>query len=160
SEVVIGRFLKELGNRDQVFLATKTPTRGPVAAGDGELEAAFKRLQTNKIDLMQVHNFHETASQFPRLQEWKRAGNVRYIGVTTSSDDEYPQMKDALNKLPLDFIQADYSIDNRGAADEILPLAQDKDVAVLINMPLGGRRGNVLSQLAGKPLPAWAAEID
>lgn len=160
SEVVIGRFLKELGNRDQVFLATKTPIRGPVAAGDGELDAAFQRLQTNKIDLMQIHNFHEIDALFPRLQEWKRAGKVRYIGVTTSTDSQYPQMKDALNKLPLDFIQVDYSIDNRGAADEILPLAQDKGVAVLINVPLGGRRGNVLSRLSDKPLPDFAREID
>ena len=160
SEVVIGRFLKELGNRDQVFLATKTPIRGPVASGDGELEAAFQRLQTNKIDLMQIHNFHEIDALFPRLQEWKRAGKVRYLGVTTSTDSQYPQMKDALNKLPLDFIQVDYSIDNRGAADEILPLAQDKGVAVLINVPLGGRRGNVLSRLSGKPLPDFARDID
>lgn len=160
SEVVIGRFLKELGNRERVFLATKTPIRGPIAPGDGELEAAFQRLQTNKIDLLQIHNFHEIDTLFPRLQEWKRAGKVRYIGVTTSMDQQYPQMKDALSKLPLDFIQVDYSIDNRGAADEILPMAQDKGVAVLINVPLGGRRGNVLSRLAGKPLPGWAADID
>jgi aryl-alcohol dehydrogenase-like predicted oxidoreductase len=160
SEVVIGRFLKELGNRDKFFLATKTPIRGPVAPGDGELTAAFERLQTNKIDLMQIHNFHEIDALFPRLQEWKQAGKVRYIGVTTSTDNQYPQMKQALNSLPLDFIQVDYSIDNRGAGEEILPLAQDKGVAVLINVPLGGRRGNVLSRLSGKPLPAWAADID
>lgn len=160
SELVIGRFLKELGNRDKVFLATKTPIRGPVTAGDGELQAAFERLQTNKIDLMQIHNFHEIDALFPRLREWKQAGKVRYIGVTTSTDNQYPQMKEALNTLPLDFIQVDYSIDNRGAAEEILPLAQEKGVAVLINVPLGGRRGNVLSRLSGKPLPAFAADID
>ena len=79
--------------------------------------------------------------------------------MTTSTDSQYPQMKDALNKLPLDFIQVDYSIDNRSAADEILPLAQDKGAAVLINVPLGGRRGNVLSRLSGKPLPGFAADI-
>lgn len=160
SEVVIGRFLKELGNRDKVFLATKTPIRGPIAPGDGELQAAFERLQTNTIDLMQIHNFHEIDALFPRLQEWKQAGKVRYLGVTTSTDNQYPQMKAALNELPLDFIQVDYSIDNRGAAEEILPLAQDKGVAVLINVPLGGRRGNVLSRLSGKPLPGFAADLD
>ena len=155
AEVVIGNLLKELGNRDKIFLATKTQIRGQVLPGDGELEAAFKRLQTNKLDLMQIHNFNGIEELFPRLQEWKKAGKVRYIGVTTSTDDQYPQMKDALNKLPLDFIQVDYSIDNRGAGDEILPLAQEKGVAVLINVPLGGRRGNVLS-VANKPLPDWA----
>jgi aryl-alcohol dehydrogenase-like predicted oxidoreductase len=159
SETVIGRILAELGNRDKIFLATKMPIRGPVASGDGELEMAFKRLQTNKIDLMQIHNFHEIDTLFPRLEEWKKAGKVRYIGVTTSTDNQYPLMKAALNERKLDFIQVDYSIDNRGAADEILPLAQDKGAAVLINVPLGGRRGNVLSRLAGKPLPSWAAEI-
>lgn len=160
SETVIGRLLKELNNRDQIFLATKTPIRGDVAPGDGELQAAFERLQTDKIDLMQIHNFHEIDALFPRLQEWKQAGKVRYIGVTTSTDNQYPQMKDALNKLPLDFIQVDYSIDNRNAAEEILPLAQDKGVAVLINVPLGGRRGNVLSRVSGQPLPEWAKDID
>ncbi len=160
SEPVIGRILKDLGTREQVFLATKTPIRGAIEPGDGELQKAFERLQTDKIDLMQIHNFHEIDTLFPRLQEWKQAGKVRYIGATTSTDNQYAQMKQALNKLPLDFIQIDYSIDNRNAADEILPLAQDKGVAVLINVPLGGRRGNVLSRVSGQPLPAWAAEID
>jgi aryl-alcohol dehydrogenase-like predicted oxidoreductase len=160
AEVVIGNLLKELGNRDKIFLATKTQIRGQVLPGDGELEASLKRLQTNKLDLLQIHNFNGIEELFPRLQEWKKAGKVRYIGVTTSTDDQYPQIKDALNKLPLDFIQVDYSIDNRGAGEEILPLAQDKGVGVLINVPLGGRRGNVLSRVANKPLPDWAAEID
>jgi aryl-alcohol dehydrogenase-like predicted oxidoreductase len=160
SELVIGRFLKELGTRDRVFLATKTPIRGSIAPGDGELRATLERLQTDRIDLLQIHNFHEIDALFPRLLEWKQAGKVRYVGCTTSTDDQYSQMKDALNKLPLDFIQVDYSIDNRGAGDEILPLAQEKGVAVLINVPLGGRRGNVLSRVAGRPLPDWAKDYD
>ena len=159
SEVVIGNLLAELGNRDKIFLATKTPIRGDIQPGNGELETALKRLQTNKLDLIQIHNFHAIDELFPRFKEWKAAGKVRYIGVTTSTDEQYPQMKNALNTLPLDFIQVDYSIDNRGAADEILPLALEKGVAVLINVPLGGRRGNVLSRLADKPLPAFAAEF-
>jgi aryl-alcohol dehydrogenase-like predicted oxidoreductase len=158
SEVVIGNLLAELGNRDKLFIATKTPIRGDLLPGDGELEAAFKRLQTNKLDLLQIHNFHGIDTLFPRFLEWKKAGKVRYVGVTTSTDEQYPQMKNALNTLPLDFIQVDYSIDNRGAGDEILPLAQEKGVAVLINVPLGGRRGNVLPRVADKPLPAWATE--
>lgn len=160
SEVVIGRLVKELGNRDQLFIATKTPNRGDIKPADGELEEAFARLQTNRIDLMQVHSFNAMDTLFPLLKEWKQAGKVRYIGVTTSADEQYPQMIDALKTLPLDFIQVDYSIDNRGAGDEIFPLAQEKGVAVLVNMPLGGRRGNLLPKLAGKPLPAWAADVD
>ena len=160
SEIVIGKLVKELGNRERLFIATKTPISGDVRAGDGEIEAAFARLQTPKIDLMQIHNFHAIDALFPRLQEWKQAGKVRYIGVTTSSDDQYPRMIDALKTLPVDFIQVDYSIDNRGAADQILPLAQTKGVAVLCNMPFGGRRdGNLLRKVAGKPLPDWASEF-
>jgi aryl-alcohol dehydrogenase-like predicted oxidoreductase len=161
SEVVIGNLVKELGNRKELFLATKTPIRGDIAAGNGELELALQRLQTDHIDLLQIHNFNGIDELFPRLLEWKQAKKIRYTGITTSTDEQYPQMLDAMRKLKLDFIQVDYSIDNRGAEEQILPLAREKGIAVLINVPLGGRRGNVLSKVAGKPLPAWAtAEFD
>jgi aryl-alcohol dehydrogenase-like predicted oxidoreductase len=160
SEVVIGNLLKELGNRDKIFLATKTSIRGEIPPGDQELELALQRLQTDRIDLLQVHNFNGIDTVFPRMLEWKQAKKIRYVGITTSTDEQYPQVLDALNKLKLDFLQVDYSIDNRGAEEKILPLAREKGVAVLINVPLGGRRGSVLAKVAGKPLPAWAAEYD
>jgi aryl-alcohol dehydrogenase-like predicted oxidoreductase len=160
SEVVIGNLLKELGNRDKIFLATKTPNRGDVAPGDQELQLAFQRLQTDRIDLLQIHNFNGIDTLFPRLQEWKQAKKIRYVGITTSNDEQYPQVLDALGKLKLDFLQVDYSIDNRGAEEKILPLAREKGVAVLLNLPLGGRRGSILAKVAGKPLPAWAADYD
>ena len=160
SEVVIGRLVSEIGNRDQLFIATKTLIRGEPKPGNAELDEALARLQTNRIDLMQIHNFNALDGLFPLLKEWKQAGKVRYIGVTTSTDDQYPQMINALKTLPLDFIQVDYSIENRSAGDEILPLAQDKGVAVLGNVPLGGRRGSLLTKVSGKPLPEWASEID
>jgi aryl-alcohol dehydrogenase-like predicted oxidoreductase len=160
AEVVIGKLVSEIGNRDQLFLATKTPIRGEPKPGNGELEEALARLQTKRIDLLQVHNFNGIDQLFPLMKEWKQAGKVRYLGVTTSTDDQYPQMINALKTLPLDFIQVDYSIENRGAGDEILPLAKDKGVAVLGNVPLGGRRGSLLTKIAGKPLPDWASEID
>jgi aryl-alcohol dehydrogenase-like predicted oxidoreductase len=160
SEVVIGRLLKELGNRDQIFLATKTTIRGEVAPGDGELELSLQRLQTDRIDLLQVHNFNGLDTLFPKFLEWKQAKKVRYVGVTTSTDDQYPQMLDAMKRLPLDFIQVDYSIDNRGAEKQILPLARDRGIAVLVNVPLGGRRGSVLAKVKDRPLPAWAADYD
>ncbi|MET0534507.1 MAG: aldo/keto reductase [Steroidobacter sp.] len=160
SEVVIGNLLKELGNREQIFLATKTPNRGDIAPGIGELELALQRLQTDRIDLLQIHNFHGIDTLFPQLQEWKQAKKVRYIGITTSTDEQYPQVLDSLGKLKLDFLQVDYSIENRGAEEKILPLAREKGVAVLVNVPLGGRRGSVLTKVQGKPLPAWAADYD
>lgn len=160
SELVIGKLLAELGNRDQVFLATKTPIRGDVLPGDAELEETLKRLQVQRIDLLQIHNFNGIDKLFPLLLEWKKAGRVRYVGVTTSTNDQYPQLADAIRTLPLDFIQVDYSIENRDADAEILPLAQSKSLAVLNNVPLGGRRGNLLGKVANRPLPPWAADID
>jgi aryl-alcohol dehydrogenase-like predicted oxidoreductase len=160
SEVVLGNLIKELGIRDKVFIATKTPMRSDLSQASKELELALSRLQIDRLDLFQVHNFVGTEQFLPLFQEWKKAGKVRYIGVSTSTDDQYPQLLDAMKKYPLDFIQVDYSIENRGAEKEILPLAQSKGIAVLINVPLGGRRGNLLPRVADKKLPDWAKEID
>ncbi len=160
SEVVIGQLLAELGNRGKLFIATKTPMGGDMSNGAAVLQDSFNRLRVDRVDLMQVHNFHGLDELMPVFQDWKKAGKIRYIGITTSMDAQYPQMKAAMQKYPLDFIQVDYSIGNRTADDEILPMARDKGVAVLVNMPLGGRRGNLLPKVADKQLPDWAAEID
>jgi aryl-alcohol dehydrogenase-like predicted oxidoreductase len=160
SEVVLGNLIKELGIRDKVFIATKTPMRSDLSQASKELELALGRMQVSRLDLLQVHNFFGIDEFMPLFQEWKKAGKVRYIGVSTSTDQQYPQLLDAMKKHPLDFIQVDYSIENRGSEAEILPLAQSKGMAVLINVPLGGRRGNLLPRVADKPLPAWAKDID
>jgi aryl-alcohol dehydrogenase-like predicted oxidoreductase len=159
SEIVIGNLVKQLGNRDKLFIATKTPTPGEGPSGAAALEEGFKRLQMQKIDLVQIHSFRGLEELFPLLVDAKKAGKIRYIGVTTSTDQQYPQMIEALQKRPLDFIQVDYSLENQGA-ERILQLAKDKGVAVLINVPLGGRGAGLLSKVKGKPLPPWAAEID
>ena len=159
SEIVIGNLVKQLGNRDRLFIATKTPTPGEGPSGAAALELGFTRLQMQKIDLLQIHSFRGLEELFPLLVDAKKAGKIRYIGVTTSTDQQYPQMVEALQKRPLDFIQVDYSIENQGA-ESILQLAKDKGVAVLINVPFGGRGGSLLAKVKGKPLPDWAAEID
>lgn len=158
SELVIGNLVKQLGNRDKLFIATKTATPGEVPV-PAILDRAFTRLQTQKIDLLQIHSFRGIDELFPLLVDAKKAGKIRYIGVTTSTDQQYPEMTDALNKRTLDFIQVDYSIENQGA-EKILQLAKDKGVAVLINVPLGGRGASLLSKVKNKPLPDWAADID
>ncbi|HEV7631394.1 MAG TPA: aldo/keto reductase [Steroidobacteraceae bacterium] len=160
SEVVIGQLLAELGNRDKFFLCTKTPLSGDVSGGAPVLDESFKRLKVDRIDLLQVHNFLGLDELMPHFLEYKQAKKIRYIGVTTSVDAQYPNMLAAMNKYKLDFIQVDYSIDNRGAADQILPLAQEKGIAVLNNVPFGGRGRSVFPRLAGKALPDFAKEID
>lgn len=160
AEVVIGRLLKELGNRDQIFLATKTPIRDPITDGKAAIDLSFKRLDVSKIDLLQIHNLNGLDVLYPALVEAKEAGRIRYIGISTSTDDQYEALAAALKKYRFDFVQVDYSIENRGSEEVILPLAQERGLAVLVNVPLGGRRGNLLPKVAGKALPAWAKDID
>jgi aryl-alcohol dehydrogenase-like predicted oxidoreductase len=160
SEIVLGDLMAELGNRDRFFLATKViAPDGDLARGRAMLEDSFRRLRTQRIDLMQVHNLDGVDALMPALREMKDAKRIRYVGVTTSNDEQYPQMIEAMRRHALDFIQVDYSIDNRAAAAQILPLAQARSLAVLVNMPFGGRRsGNLFRRLADRELPPWAPE--
>lgn len=162
SEAVLGELMDEIGNRERIFLATKvTAADGDRAKGVAMLEESFRRLRTERIDLLQVHNLMGVDVLMPVLAEWKKAGRIRYVGVTTSDAPQYPEMLATMRRHTLDFIQVDYSIANRGAADEILPLAMERGQAVLINMPFGGRRdGNIFRHVAGKALPDWAREIE
>jgi len=166
AEEVIGQAVKEIGNRGQLFLATKfsvggrggAPAPGAEQAKAG-LEEAFTRLQTDMVDLMMVHNLGGTDVLMPLMLELKQAGKFRYVGISTSSDNQYEQLIAAMNSQPLDFIEVDYSIGNRNAEQQILPLAQDKGMAVLVNVPFGGRRATVLQEVAGQQLPDFAREI-
>lgn len=157
SEEVIGKLLADIGNRDKFFLATKTPMQGDISDGKAVLDGAFRRLQVSKIDLMQIHNMNGLATLLPVFHEYKAAGKIRYVGMSTSTDNQYDQMLNAINTQKLDFIQVDYSIGNRGSADRILPLAQEKGIAVLINVPFGGRGRSFFPRVAGKAVPEWAA---
>jgi aryl-alcohol dehydrogenase-like predicted oxidoreductase len=158
SEEVIGNLLADIGNRDKYFLATKTPLGGDVSAGKAVLDESFSRLKVSKLDLLQIHNVHGVTQLLPAYNEYKAAGKVRYIGITTSVDNQYEALVAAINANKFDFLQVDYSIGNRGAAERVLPLAQEKGMGVLINVPFGGRGRSFFPRVAGKPVPAWAAE--
>jgi aryl-alcohol dehydrogenase-like predicted oxidoreductase len=162
SEDVIGKDVAELHLRDRLFLSTKVMVQsGNVEQGKAMIETSFRKLQTPKIDLLHVHNLASTDAMIPVLQELKSAGRIRYIGLTTSFTGQHADMLAAMRAHPVDFIQIDYSIGNRVAADDILPLALDKGIAVMLNVPFGGRRGaNLLAKASSHPLPGWAAEID
>jgi aryl-alcohol dehydrogenase-like predicted oxidoreductase len=161
SEAVIGDLLASIGNRGQAFIATKVTADGKVEQGAAMIEESMRRLKTDVLDLVQIHSLNGTDVLFPHLNELKRKGQIRYIGVTTSSSSQHDAMVKVIKTQPLDFIQVDYSLANRAAADEVLPAALEKRVAVLINLPFGGRRqGNLFSRVAGTELPDWASEID
>jgi len=162
SERTIGELLAEIGNRSQTFLATKVTAQGGSRdEGVASMEESMRRLQTPFIELMQVHNLIGTEVLLPLLREWVAAKRIRYTGITTSRDEQYPQMLQLMRSEKLDFIQVDYSLGNRGAAEAILPLAADRGIAVLVNLPFGGRRdGNLFSKVRDRALPEWAAELD
>lgn len=162
SEQVIGQLLEELGTRDRMWIATKVTAPGDKAyRGKAMMKESFRRLRVDRVELMQVHNLNGAAAILPVMKEWKQDGRIRYIGVTTSGNRRYDELETLMRCEPLDFIQIDYSISNRSAADRILPLAADRGIAVMLNLPLGGRRRrNVVRAMAGRPLPEWAAEID
>lgn len=163
SERVIGELLKELGNRDRIFLVTKVSTRDDLAAGKAQMEESMRRLQTDRLDGLLVHNLGGVDTLMPVFQEWKRAGRIKYLGISTSSDSDYTPLMAFMRKYPLDIIQVDYSLGNRGAADVgLLSLAQERGTAVMVNVPFGGRRGASTSfaRLAPVPIPAFAQEVD
>lgn len=161
AESLIGEAL--VGHRDRAFLATKLTASGVGfrsggVGGAASLERSFMRLRTDKIDLLQIHNLDGVDTLLPQLREWKQAGKIRYLGITTSRVSQHQEMIAYLRKYPLDFVQVDYSLDNREAAQALLPLAQERHVAVLANVPFGF--GNALRKAQARKLPAWAADID
>jgi aryl-alcohol dehydrogenase-like predicted oxidoreductase len=163
SEAVLGGIVADLGIRDKLFFATKVISRDSDGAdGKASIEESFRRLRTDRIDLLQVHNLAGVDQMIPLLQALQQARRIRYYGITTSNPAQHPQMMELMRRYPLDFIQVDYSIDNREVAGSVLPLAQERNIGVLINMPLGGRRGvgSVLGRVASRAVPDWAAEID
>jgi aryl-alcohol dehydrogenase-like predicted oxidoreductase len=161
SEAIIGEAVTALQIRDRLFLATKL-TAGGLFGGADNGEASFRRslerLKTQRIDLLQVHNLSGVDSLMPLLQEWKKGGKIRYIGVTTSRVAQHSEIVEVMGKYPLDFIQVDYSLANRDAANSVLPVALERGVAVLANLPLA--RASLIGQAGRRELPAWAATID
>ncbi|MDB5893329.1 MAG: aldo/keto reductase [Rhodoferax sp.] len=140
----------------QPFLATKVWTSGR-EAGIAQMEQSFERLRTRRIDLMQVHNLVDWRTHWPTLRRWKDEGRLRYIGISHYTPSAYAEVEAVLRSERLDFLQINYALDDRTAAERLLPLAQERGVAVLVNQPFGG--GGLLRRLSAQPLPGWAAEI-
>ncbi len=156
AEAVTGALLAAAGSHDKAFVATKVWTRGR-AEGIRQMEESLRRLQVERLDLMQVHNLVDWQTQLATLRDWKAAGRVRYLGVTHYTAGAYDALEAVMRAEPLDFLQINYSLDEREAERRILPLAAERGMAVLINRPFGG--GGLLRRLRERPLPPWAADI-
>ncbi|MXO60888.1 aldo/keto reductase [Altererythrobacter salegens] len=156
AEEVIGRLVEELGVRDKLFLATKVGADS-LDQGKAQIEDSFAKLRTGYIDLIAVHNLRDVANELAYLRDLKAADRIGAIGVTTSFDPQYEDFEKVLASEAMDVIQVDYALDNRNAGERILPLAADRGIPALINLPFG--RGRLFSATQGMELPGWAAEI-
>jgi len=157
SETIAGRLLNQMGARDKAFIATKISTRGEREDGIKQMQGAMGRWHTGKIDLMQVHNLKGTEMHLESIRDWRKAGRIRYVGITHYRDDAHQDLERVLRSEVVDFVQLNYSVLNRNAEKILLPLAAEKGVAVLVNVPFG--RGGLFRLVRGKKVPDWAAEF-
>ena len=157
AEQVIGMLLDRVGFRDQLFAATKVWTDGR-QAGVVQMEDSLRKWGLSRFDLMQIHNLRDWQIHLATLKEWKARGKIRYTGITTSHGRDHLELAGILRSEALDFVQFSYNIENRDAERELLPLAADRGMAVLVNRPY--QRGGLFRKVKGKPLPDWAAEFD
>jgi len=163
SEEVSGRIAAELGLTEKIFWATKVNVArqggsADPAAARAQIETSFRRIRKAKIDLIQVHNMGDVATQLPILKELKQQGRVRYIGVTTTFEQQYPELVSTMRSEPVDVIGVDYAVDNREVETTILPLARDRRIGVLAYAPFG--RTRLFRRVGDRPLPDWAKEFD
>jgi len=157
SEAVSGDLAKQLGVVDRLFMATKVAAQEK-QQGIEQMETSMRRLNRSVIDLMQVHNLRGWQIQLATLREWKAAGRIRYIGITTSRNRQHDDFARVMESEELDFVQLNYSLGSRQAEERLLPLAADRGMAVLVNVPFMG--GRLFQAVQGVQLPEWAAEFD
>ncbi len=157
AEDVIGDLTATLGIREKLFLATKVWTRGQ-ENGIRLMERSMVRLRTKQIDLMQVHNLVDVHTHLATLREWKEQGRIRYFGITHYESGAFNEVEKLMRSEKFDFVQINYSLMEREAEERVLPLAQERGIAVIVNRPFGA--GDLFGKVRSKPLPDWAAEFD
>jgi diketogulonate reductase-like aldo/keto reductase len=157
SETVVGDLSHQLNNRSKLFLATKVWTSGR-EDGIAQMNQSFQKMKTQKMDLMQVHNLVDVHTHLKTLRSWKDEGKIRYIGITHYLPGAYSEMVRLIKTEKPDFVQFCYNVRTRDAEKELLPLAKEKGVAVIINRPF--EEGDLFNVVEGKSLPSWAKEYD
>lgn len=156
AEDVVGDLLAELGLRDQVFLATKLAADSR-AAGEAQFAQSLKRLRTDRVELLAVHNLRDWRNQLALARELKDQGKVKYVGLTHYLDSAHEELAAITAAEKPDFIQINYSVTATNAERGLLPLARDSGVAVMINRAFDD--GKLFARVANRALPGWAAEV-
>ena len=150
AESVLGEVIAHGALRDRLFIATKLE-----APDEAELKRSLARLKTAKIDLLQLHNVSDPQQSLAPFKAWKAQGLCRYIGITSTFHGDFPAVEAVLGRERPDFVQIDYSLDDREAEKRILPLAAEVKAGVLTALPFG--RGRLFRAVRGKAVPDWAA---
>ncbi|PVE24205.1 aldo/keto reductase [Microvirga sp. KLBC 81] len=157
SQEVVGYGLQKLGHPLRLFSADKVWISS-ASAGPSQIEESRRHWRVPRFDLLQVHNLLSWEAHLRTLLAMKAAGQVRYVGITTSEGRRHREFERVMRQHPLDFIQVTYNILDREVEDRILPLAAERGIGVIVNRPF--RQGALIDRLERYPLPAWAPEID
>lgn len=157
AETVVGDLAAELGVQQSLFLATKVWTSG-YKEGIRQMETSMRRLRTERVDLMQVHNLVDWRTQLKTLREWKEAGKIRHLGITHYRVDAFGHLERLIKTENLDYVQLNYSVKTRDAEKRLLPVAAETGTAALVNRPF--EAGSLFRRVRGKPLPRWAVDFD
>jgi aryl-alcohol dehydrogenase-like predicted oxidoreductase len=156
AEDVVGLILADPGLRQKIFLASKVDTTGREATL-AEFERSLKRMKVEALDLVAVHNLIDVTENLAVLRDLKSRKRIRYVGVTVWRDNQLEALAEVMKRETLDFIQVNYAIDNREAAERVIPLAADRGMAVMTNVPFG--RDRLFKAVQGKELPAVAKDL-
>ena len=156
AEDVLGDLMAELGLRDSIFLATKLAADSR-AAGEAQFADSLRRLRTDKVELLAVHNLRDWKTQLALARELKAQGKVKYVGLMQFRDEAHDTLADIVAAEKPDFVQINYAVGAPNAEKRVLPVAADNGVAVMVNRAFDD--GRLFSRVAGKPLPGWAAEV-
>ena len=156
AEDVLGDLMAEGNLRDRIFLATKLAADDR-AAGEAQFAQSLKRLRTDKVELLAVHNLRDWQNQLGLARELKAQGKTKYIGLTHFRDDAHERLAEIMAAEKPDFIQVNYSVSATNADRALLPLARDLGVAVMVNRAFDD--GALFARVAGQALPGWATEM-
>lgn len=157
AESVLGDLVADLGARRNLFIATKVRVASREASL-AEMARSLERLRMPQVDLIQLHNVTDAGQSLALLREWRDRGHARMVGLTHFRADAYDELAAVIRREKPEFVQINYSLAERGAEAELLPVAADTGTAVLVNLPFG--RGSLFRAVRGKPLPEWAQEFD
>jgi len=157
AETRVGDVLRGLENPPPIFAATKVWIDGE-EQGIAQMEESARRMNVERFDLIAIHNLKDWKTHLATLKRWKEEGKVRYIGITTSHGRDHEQFLEIMRTEPLDFVQFSYNIEDRAAEEKLLPLAQERKIATMINRPF--QRGSLFGKSRGHALPEMAAELN